>query len=82
MKQLNTIAVLTVGFALCASACNKQSDAENPESAEAAEEGMDGEGPMEEAGEWTDEAAEDSAEAVEEAADDTADEFDDNPAND
>jgi hypothetical protein len=48
-----------------ATGCNKNaSDSDTPDS-------VDEDGPMEEAGEWTDEAAEDVGEGMEEAAEET-----------
>lgn len=57
--------LLALSLAFSAFACDKQA---TPETADTAEEG-----PMEEAGEWTDEAVEDTGEAFEEAGEETGD---------
>jgi hypothetical protein len=58
--------VLVSALALMNPACRSDKKAESPEP-------IDHDGPMERAGEWTDEAAEDTADAVEDTAEDTAD---------
>lgn len=73
MKKALTLMTSATLFTALA-ACSNQKEAESPDDV--------GEGPMEEAGEWTDEAAEDTADAVEEGADETSDELDDDPATD
>jgi hypothetical protein len=63
MKKL-TNTLLALCLALPALACDKQESPETP---------ADEDGPMEEAGEWTDDAAEDTEDALESAAEETGD---------
>jgi hypothetical protein len=64
--KMNLMTIAALFASLSVTACNKDKGAESPD-----------DGPMEEAGEWTDDAAEDTADAVDEAAEETSDELDD-----
>lgn len=75
MMTLRPTIVLASLVALMTLACNKNKEPESPDA-------VDNDGPMEDAGEWTDEAAEDVGETTEETADDVGDEFDGDPNTD